>query len=53
MVVISGVQTAKLSSLQTQGVKAVTNTAASNSGGAGNSNLPASLQNLPAQVGGC
>ena len=53
LVVISGLQTIKLSSLQAA-TKSSSVAPASNSGSpAGGSSLPASLQNLPSQVGGC
>lgn len=54
LVVVSGVQTIKLSGLKANSAGAVvapnsSDSADSNSG----SSLPASLQNLPSQVGGC
>ncbi len=48
LVVISGVQTAKLSTFQVKGVKASQNTSS-----APTQQLPSNLQNLPSQVGGC
>jgi len=49
LVVISGVQTAKLSTLQVKGVKASQDT----TNGSSSQQLPSNLQNLPNQVGGC
>mgnify|MGYP000134400391 CR=1 FL=1 len=50
LVVISGWQAVKLSSLRTTGAVQSVSNPASSSGG---SSLPASLKNLPSQVGGC
>ncbi len=49
LVVISGVQTAKLSTFQVKGAKASQNS----SSGSPTQQLPSNLQNLPSQVGGC
>ena len=49
MVIVSGVQAAKLSSLG----NGSTAPATSSSGSTGGTTLPDSLQNLPSQVGGC
>ncbi len=52
LVGVSGVQAAKLSSLQGGG-KTVAPASSSSSDSASGSTLPSSLQNLPSQVGGC
>lgn len=54
LVVISTIQTVKLSGLKASSVEAVTAPASSGStSSSSGSSLPASLQNLPSQVGGC
>ncbi len=50
LVAISGWQAVKLSSLQPTGAAPAVSSPSSSSGG---SSLPASLKNLPSQVGGC
>lgn len=54
LIVISGVQTVKLSGLRASSAEATTAPASSGSTSSGSgSSLPVSLQNLPSQVGGC
>lgn len=53
LVVVSGWQTVKLGSLSSNGVSAKVAPAATSSGGSGSAALPASLESLPSQVGGC
>ncbi len=54
LVVISGIQTAKLAGLSSSGGSLQTQQLPSSTSSSGSgSTLPASLQNLPSQVGGC
>ncbi len=55
LVLISGIQTAKLGNLQAAsgGASVAPASSGSSAQSSGGSSLPASLQNLPSQVGGC
>ena len=49
LVIVSGIQTSKLSNIQVKGVNAANDAGSS----APSQQLPSNLQNLPSQVGGC